>query len=71
MYIVVTMATLKQIEKRAGSGPNTIKLLRVDRGLYSKYRNGTRTVPRYIQASIEAHMLLTDEQFNKLLEKRI
>ena len=36
----------------------------------SEYRNGKRSVPRYIAVSLQAHLLLSGEQLNTLKQLR-
>lgn len=55
---------------RCGGPSKAARLLRVDyTGGLAKWLNGTRPIPGYIQASIDAHMMLPEKKFKKLLEK--
>lgn len=55
--------------ERCGGPVKAARLLRVDyAGALAKWRNGTRPLPKYIEASIEAHMMLPEKKFKKLLE---
>lgn len=50
------------------SAKQAAELLGLDPRRYYEFRNGTRDAPRYIRASIRAHLLLTDSEVNQALE---
>ncbi len=44
--------------------------LKVSRSRISDFRNGNRKIPPYIEASLQAHLLLSDEQVTTLKQLR-
>ena len=44
--------------------------LKVSQSRISDYRNGSRKVPPYIEASLQAHLLLSEEQLATLKQLR-
>lgn len=61
--------TPESLEKRFSlTARVAANLLGLDPRRYYEFRNGTRDAPRYIRASIRAHLLLSDKQVAGLLE---
>lgn len=55
------------IQRCDGSPVAAAKLLGVAyRGSFCAYRNGSRPIPAYIEASLRAHLALSDRAFQKL-----
>ena len=61
---------LNELETKAGGVQPAIKLLGVSQASYYSYRNGTLTMPVYIECSIIAHLHLSNKNFKLALERR-
>ncbi len=58
---------IEQIEQRAGGVTPAYSLLGVSRPGWYRYRSGAQPIPPYIAASIRAHLLLSEQQFSRLV----
>lgn len=52
------------------SRANVYRVLGVSHSGYFEYRQGIRPLPRYVVASIEAHLHLSPDELEELIEQR-